>query len=76
MEELPDLPAVAVPTIVAQGAYSIYLNPDGGMVLSYRMAGTDEDQLVAIPPAMMKMAQMMGNNTDGMFSMMRKMIRR
>lgn len=40
---------------MSKGVYSIYKTTEGGMHISYRPEGTEEDQHLPVPPALMSM---------------------
>jgi hypothetical protein len=50
----------SAPTPIMHGEFSLYETPNGGLHLSYRPDGADEDKHIDIPPMMLKAAKMMG----------------
>jgi hypothetical protein len=51
------VPATTEPELLSKGAYSLYRAPDGGMRLIYRPEGAEEDQHLAFPAAIVRMAE-------------------
>lgn len=52
---------VPVPVPFMKGKFAIFETPQGGLHIAYRLDGTEEDKHIDLPPAMIKMAEMMGD---------------
>lgn len=61
------------PTPFMRGKFAIFETPDGGLHIAYRLDGTDEDRHVALPAAMVKMANMAANGSGPMAAMFGKL---
>jgi hypothetical protein len=44
------------PRLLSRGVYALYATPEGGLHLSYRIEGEDEDRHMPIPPMIIKLA--------------------
>ena len=71
---VPGLPPVDVPTLLVAGTFALYQDPDGGIHLSYRRNGTDEDEHLNAPPALLRMMQGLAGEGGGPFAAFRGML--
>lgn len=58
----------------SKGIYSVYKTPDAGLHIAFRPDGTEEDQHLEIPAAMMKML-IAASEGKGPLGMLRGMMR-
>lgn len=63
----------ALPVPIMKGKFAIFETPDGGLHIAYRLDETDEDRHVALPAAMVKMANMAANGSGPMAAMIGKL---
>lgn len=56
--------------VLAAGTFALYQDPDGSMVLSYRVDGETEDKILRAPAAMLKFAQKSISGGGGPLGMM------
>ena len=72
---VPGLPAPGErPQLLVSGTFALYQDPDGGVHLSYRPDGTQEDQHLNAPPALLRMMQGLGEGA-GPLAAFRGMLR-
>lgn len=64
----------APPVPFIKGKFAIFETPDGGLHIAYRADGADEDKHIALPAAMVKMANMAANGTGPMAGMLGKLV--
>lgn len=70
-QEIAEIETAPVPFM--RGKFSIYETPDGGLHIAYVLAGDDETKHLALPAAMVKMANMAANGTGPLAAMVGKL---
>jgi len=52
-----------LPSVIHQGRYRLYQNPDGGMRIQYRRDDKDTDDFIEVPGEMVRLSQAMSEGT-------------
>jgi hypothetical protein len=51
---------VPAPTPILKGKFAIFMLPDGGMKVAYKLDGSDDNEVITVPAFAMAMAAKMG----------------